>query len=394
MSAVAFDPYSHAVHDDPYPHYQALRDREPVYFNETYGFWILSRYEDVQMALRDFRHFSNSEGVALEAQTTRGSLPMVINLDPPDHTRNRKVISGLLTPDRIARLEPYIREKSRALLAPFLATGNIDILADFAVYLPMSVIGRLMKVPEQDEDFVRINTDILVQREEGQFEVPKAAAEAYIRLAVYMDELIKKHWDDEPDDTLISAIIAAEKAGQLSHDEVLGFMIILGVAGNETTTKMIGNMMYRLWQFPEQRRKLVENPALIPAAIEELMRFDGSSQLIGRTVIEDITLHGKTLKKGQRVGLLLISANRDERRFPDPDLFDVSRDTRGHMGFGFGIHACVGAALARLEGKVAFEEILKVMPHYEIDALKLARMHSPNVRGFTHVPLRFEPVAS
>lgn len=391
MGAVEFDPYSHAVHDDPYPYYKALRDQEPVYFNEKYGFWVLSRFEDVQAALRDFKTFSNSQGVALEAEMTEGSLPMVITMDPPRHTKVRKLISGLLTPDRIAALEPYIRDKARQLLAPFAARGEIDILADFAVYLPMAVIARLIKVPESDEDHVRLLTDTLVARAEGEFKVPRAAAEAYINLAVYMDNLVKQHWDDAPDDSLISAIIEAEKSGQISHDEVLGFMIILGVAGNETTTKMIGNLAYRLWQHPGERQKLVDNPALIPGAIEEIMRFDGSSQLIGRTVMEDVTIRGKTLKKGQRVGLLLISANRDERKFADPDTFNVTRGVRDHIGFGFGVHACVGAALARMEGRVAFEEILKVMPHYAIEADRLERMHSPNVRGFTRVPLRFSP---
>lgn len=391
MAKVEFDPYSHQVHDNPYPWYKALRDNDPVYFNEKYGFWILSRFEDVQAALRDFKTFSNCEGVALEAQVTDGSLPMILNMDPPKHTKTRKVISTLLTPERIARIEPYIRQKTLELLEPFRKTGKIDILADFSVYLPMAVIARMIKVPESEEDFVRLKTDTLIHREEGQFEVPKAAIDAYFDLAIYFDGLVKQHWDDAPDDSLISAVIEAEKRGELTHDEVLAFMMVLGVAGNETTTKMIGNLMYRLWQNKAERQKLLDNPSLIPLAIEEIMRFDGSSQLIGRTVMQDITLHGKTLKKGQRVGLLLISANRDERKYPNPEVFDATRGVRDHMGFGFGVHACVGAALARLEGRVAFEEILRMMPDFEIDESGLERMHSPNVRGFTRVPVSFTP---
>lgn len=387
---VEFDPYAHKVHDDPYPYYKRLRDEAPVYFNKERGFWILSRWDDVQAALRDFKNFSNHQGVALEAEMS-GGLPMIITMDPPKHTKLRKIISTMLTPDKVAALEPLIRELAVDLLEPHLDSGKIDILSDFAVYLPMAVIARMIKVPRSDEDMVRNWTDLLVNREDGQAKVPKKAAEAYINLGVYFDGLVKKHWDDAPDDTLISAIIQSEKNGELTHDEVLGFLILLGVAGNETTTKLIGNMSFRLWQHKDQRQLLVNNPSLIPNGVEETMRYDGSSQLLGRTVMNDIEIGGHTMKAGQRVGLLLISANRDERKWPDPDKYDVTRKTTGHMGFGFGIHSCVGAALARLEGKVAFEEILKALPDFEIDASRLERMHSPNVRGFTHVPMTFTP---
>lgn len=390
MAKVEFDPYSHAVHDDPYPYYKRLRDEAPVYFNEQHGFWVLSRWEDVQMALRDFKTYSNYQGVSLESQMNLG-YPMIITMDPPQHTVTRRVISGMLTPDTVAGLEPLIRELAVELLEPFRKKGSIDMLSDFAVYLPMAVVSRMIKIPREDEDAVRIKTDLLVAREDGEFGLPHAAAEAYLWLAQYFEDLVKKHWDDAPDATLLSAIIAAEKNGQLTHDEVIGFLILLGVAGNETTTKLIGNMSYRLWQHKDQRELLVKDPGLIANAVEETMRYDGSSQLLGRTIMRDHELHGQQLKEGQRIALLLISANRDERKWENPDKYDVTRKTAGHMGFGFGIHSCVGAALARLEGRVAFEEILKVMPDFEIDESRLERMHSPNVRGFTHVPMTFTP---
>lgn len=384
-----YDPYSHKVHDDPYPYYKRLRDEAPVYLSPR-GFWILSRWDDVQRAMRDFKNFSNSMGVSLEAEMNHG-YPMIIAMDPPQHTKLRKIISTMLTPEKVMKLEPLIRELAVELLEPHLDRGKIDMLQDFAVYLPMAVIARMIKVPRADEDKVRNWTDLLVQREDGEAKISKTVAEAYINLAVYFDNLIKQHWEDAPDDTLISAIIQAEKAGELTHDEVIGFMILLGVAGNETTTKLIGNMSFRLWQNKDQRQILVENPNLIANAMEETMRFDGSSQLLGRTLLNDIEFNGFEMKKGQRVACLLISANRDERKWENPDKFDVTRKTAGHMGFGFGIHSCVGAALARLEGRVAFEEILKAMPDFEIDPTGLDRMYSPNVRGFTHVPMTFTP---
>ena len=386
---VEFDPYSHAVHDDPYPHYKMLRDNAPVYFNEKYGFWILSRYEDVQGALRDFRRFSNSEGVSLEAQMQAG-YPMVLTMDPPRHTKVRKIIQKILTPQGIARLEPDVRKLAVDLLTPFEGQGSIDILSDFAVYLPMAVIARMIKVPHSDEDYVRVLTDKLVSRGDGEFGISKETAEAYMELAAYFENLVKKHADDEPDDSLLSAILEAEKRQELSHDEVIGFLMLLGVAGNETTTKLIGNMAFRLWQSKDQRQLLIDDPALIGKAVEETVRFDGSTQLLGRTAMEDIELHGKTIRKGDRVGLLMISANRDELKWERPDAFDILRNTAGHCGFGFGIHACVGAALARLEVRVAFEEILKRFPHYDIQESGMQRMHSPNVRGYTHLPLTFD----
>ncbi len=391
---ISFDPYSHAIHDDPYPHYKKLRDHAPAYWNEKYGFWLLSRYEDVKMAFRNFKAFSNREGVALESDMTAGAgYPMLLTMDPPSHTKQRKVISKLLTPSKVEALEDYVRQKAQELLEGVGSKGQFDILSDFAVYLPTAVIAKMLKVPAEDEDKVRIWTDTLVSREEGQFEVPDEAITAYFELAGYMDALIKKEWDSEADESLISAIIQAEKSGDLTHDEVIGFMILLGVAGNETTTKLIGNFAYRLWQHKDQRQKLVDDPSLISAAIEEVVRFDGSTQLLGRTVVEDITLHGKTLKAGDRVGLLIISANRDERKYENAEQFDITRNARDHIGFGFGIHACVGAILARMEVRIAFEEILKVMPDYDIEADKLTRMHSPNVRGFTSIPVRFTPSA-
>lgn len=395
MTAVAqkdyvklYSPYSHDVHDDPYPYYKALRDNDPVHYDASGDFYILSRFDDVQMAMRDFKRFSSEEGVALEADAARG-YPMVITMTPPKHTRTRKVISRVLTPEAVSALEPMTRAKTLKLLEPFRDKGYIDTVANFGAYLPMYVIGTMLKIPETDHDQIREWTDNLLERADGVMEMPPIVAESYLNMAQYFEDFVKereKHM--EPGD-LLSLILEAKRAGEITHEEVIGFLMILGIAGNETTTKLIGNMTVTLARNPEARARCVADPSLVGKAVEETMRMEGSSQLIGRVTTEDVTLHGVTIPKGKRVGMLLVAANRDERHFPNPDMFDLDRNNRDHMGFGFGIHSCVGAAMARMEGRVAFEEILKMMPDYEVQWDGLKRMHSANVRGYTHVPVRF-----
>jgi cytochrome P450 len=383
-----YSPYAHDVHDDPYPYYKALRDLAPVHYNKEGDYYILSRFADVQMGMRDFKRFSSEEGVALEADAARG-YPMVITMMPPKHTRTRKVISRVLTPENVAALEPMTRAKSIKLLEPFLDTGRIDMVANFGCYLPMYVIGTMLKIPESDHDQIRVWTDNLLEREDGVMEMPAIVAESYLEMAQYFEDFVKEREKHIETGDLLSLILEAKRSGEISHEEVIGFLMILGIAGNETTTKLIGNMTVTLARNPVARAECAANPALIAGAVEETMRMEGSSQLIGRVTTEDVTLNGVTIPAGKRVGMLLVAANRDERHFANPDTFDVRRNNRDHLGFGFGIHSCVGAAMARMEGRVAFEEILKVIPEYEVEWDGLKRMHSANVRGYTHVPVRF-----
>ena len=390
-----FDPFSHVIHEDPYPHYKALRENDPVYFNEQRGFWLLTKYEDVFAAFRDFKNFSNIKGVALEADMGKSPYPMVLTMDPPDHTKLRKVVQVAMLPKHIAEIAPYIRQKTRDLLRPCLLKGEFDVVADYGCYLPMSVVARMIQLPEEDENQIREWVDIVVFREDGSMEVSDATAIAYMNLAAYFENFIKEKeasYNPEAQD-LLSLILNAKKSGQIQHKEVVGFLILIGVAGNETTTKLIGNMAYRLWEYPEQRT-LAASDVLTYAdkCVEETMRFDGSSQILGRTLLNDVELRGKILKAGERVGLCAISANRDESKFERPDDYDISRNTMGHLGFGAGVHACLGAALARLEGQIAFEEILNVIPKYQLHPEGLKRAHNPNVRGFTHVPTSFTPL--
>lgn len=387
-----FDPFDHTVHDNPYPIYQELRDNAPVYYNEKFGFWALSRYADCVAALRDFKTYCNRFGQTLEP-TAPGLLPIMLVMDPPDHTRLRKVVSRVLTPERVQHLEAYIRELAVELLAPHKASGRIDIVRDFSAKLPMAVISRLLQVPHEDEDMVRGWTDDAVHRDDGVFRMPDRGVESCGKLFAYFADLIERRRGHLGDgDDLLTLLIRTHDRGDISYEELIGFCFLLVIAGNETTTKLIGNMAYQFYRHPEQRRQVLDNPALLPGAIEEVMRFDGPTQMQARTLTRDVELHGVTMKEGDKVAILFIAANRDERHYENAGTFDILRNPRDHIGFGFGAHACVGAALARLEAKIAFEEILKVMPEYTLDELGLQRMHSPNVRGYTHVPLRFEPV--
>jgi cytochrome P450 len=387
------DPYDHKFHWDPYPYYRAARERDPVYYYEPGGFWLLTKWDDVHRAFRDHRTFINSGAVALEKDANEKlPYPLFIGSDPPEHTRQRGVLAPLLMPGALAGLEDFIRARTLELLRPHLAHGRLDFVADLACYLPMDVISILIDVPAADRDRVRGWADDLIAREDKQTDLAERNVAGYMNLAQYFEAHTAAHEQAVAEEHLLGAMLKAQAQGLMSHAEVVGNLILLAIAGNETTTKLIGNMAYRLWEHPQQRRWLIEDPGLIPKAIEETLRFDGSSQILVRRVAEDVVLRGKLLKKGDRVGLCVISANRDADKFEHPEVFDIRRGSREHMAFGYGVHACIGAALARLETRVVFEEILRHLPDYEIEAGSLRRAHNPNVRGFTHVPAHFPPV--
>jgi len=392
-AAVLLDPYDHRFHWDPYPYYRAARERDPVYFYEPGGFWLLTKWDDVNRAFRDHKTFINSGAIALEKDANEKlPYPLFIGSDPPEHTRQRAVLAPLMMPAALAPLEGFIRTRTRELLAPHLPRGRIDLVADLACYLPMDVISILTRVPVADRDRVRGWADDLIAREDKQTDLAERNVAGYMNLAQYFEEHTARHASAAAENDLLGAMLKAQHEGLMSHVEVVGNLILLAIAGNETTTKLIGNMAYRLWEHPQQRRWLVEDPSLIPKAIEETLRFDGSSHILVRRVGQDVTLRGKLLKRGDRVGLCVISANRDADKFENPEVFDVRRGSRDHMAFGYGVHACLGAALARLETRVVFEELLRLLPQYEIEEGGLRRAHNPNVRGFTHMPARFAPV--
>jgi len=384
---VHYDPFDYSHHDDPYPFYRRLRDEAPVYHNEKHGFWLLSRYEDCRNAAQDFRTFSSAYGTSLEE--LKAQEPTLINSDPPVHTRLRNLVTRALQPGAVAPLEDAVRTMARELLTPARKTGEMEIIADLPARLPMAIICQLLGFPRDDEDMLRLWTDAVVHRDEGVFEMPDEGMRATLKLFDYFEKDMQKRTGTPARNDMVASLKEAEAEGRLSHQELLGYIYVLSIAGNETTTKLIGNMVYQLHKHHDQRQLLLDDPSLIPGAVEETMRYDGPTQMMARTTMSDVTLHGRTIPARSKVGLLFISANRDERKFERAEIYDVRRDSKDHLGFGYGPHACVGMHLARLEGRVALEEILQVMPDFVVDESGLERMHSPNVRGFTKVPVRF-----
>ncbi len=385
--AVRYDPFSYAIHADPYPIYRRLRDEAPAYHDDTHGFYALSRYEDVRRALHDPATYCSGRGFLLE-DIDDFTLPMLLGMDPPDHTRLRATISRAMTPRRVALLEAPIRERCRALIDGFAARGSVELIGDFAGRLPMWVIARLLGVPEADQDELRVLADTMVHRDDRTRGVPATGKDAAARIYAYFEQLLAERGADDADD-LLSLLIAAERAGEISHLEIVGFCFLLIIAGNETTTKLLGNLACELTRHPEAKARLLADPNLVPNAVEEMLRYDTSTHMMARTLTRDVELHGRRLEAGRKVALLLASANRDERRWPDADRFDVGRDTADHVAFGFGVHFCLGAALARLEARVALEELLARLPDFAVDEPGLVRVHSGNVRGYSAVPIHF-----
>ncbi|MEJ5254999.1 MAG: cytochrome P450 [Acidimicrobiales bacterium] len=386
---IDFNPYSHEVHDDPFPFYERLREEAPVYENHQLGFYALSRYDDVLAALHDHETFCNRHGITLEPKSP---LPMMLTMDPPEHTAMRRLVSRVFTPRRVADLEPSIRALSTRYLDPIAGEGHCDLITDYSARLPMDVISTMLGVPPTDQDLLRGWTDDMIHREEGQPDVTELGVEAATNLYGYLCEMVTAK-RARPGDDLTSALLEASLDGRkLTDRDVVGFLLLLVIAGNETTTKLIGNAVYWLWRNPDERRKLLDDPSRIPDAVEETLRYEGSTQLTARTLTRDLELHGVTMCEGRKVLLLLGSANRDPRVWDRPDVFDIDREgLNRHLAFGHGIHVCLGAALARLETRIALEHIHQRLLDYEVDEDGIERVHSGNVRGYARLPLSFRP---
>jgi len=388
---VTYNPYAYETHENPYPFYAQLREQAPAYWNEEIGFWALSRHADVSAAFADHKRYSNAEGVALDeiSMDDPTSVYSFLAMDPPLHDQMRALVSRGFTPRRIAALEPRIREVAREHLGKIRDSGECDFIDDFAGKLPMDIVSELLGVPQPDRDRLRRWSDTVVHREEGIHDVPPAAIEASIALIGYYSELVTDRRKSLGED-MISALLQAEIDGErLSDTDVIAFLFLMVIAGNETTTKLLGNAVYWIVQNPEQRDLLRGDPSMIPLWVEETLRYDNSTQALARTLNCDIDLHGETMRAGDKVFLLLGSANRDDRVFRDPDLYDLNRDTSEMLSFGRGVHFCLGASLARLEGRVALEELQSTLPNFEIDLDRLVRVHSINVRGFAAMPMSF-----
>jgi cytochrome P450 len=389
---LTYSPYDYAVHEDPYPIYARLRDEAPVYRNDEVDFWALSRHEDVMDAFRDSDRFSSRYGVSIDpaawgprAEQSASFLAM----DPPRHGRMRSLVARGFTPRRVLELEPRIREIARQHLDVACDRAEFDFIADFAGLLPMDVVSELIGVPVADRAELRRLSDLLLHRDEGVADVPPAAAEAGILLAVYYADMVASR-RRAPTDDLTSALLRADIDGdRLSDEEVTGFLILMGIAGNETTTKLLGNAWYWAWRHPDERARPFGDARWVPNWVEETLRFDTSSQALARLVVEDVALHGMTIPVGARVLLLAGAANRDPRAFPDADRYVLDRpdsEFQRIASFGFGRHFCLGASLARLEARICLEELVDRIADYEIDVENAARVHSANVRGFAALP--------
>jgi cytochrome P450 len=395
---LVLDPYDYDFHEDPYPYYRRLRDDAPLYRNEELKFWALSRHQDVLQGFRNSTTLSNRDGVSLDpvSRGPHASKTMsFLAMDDPVHLRLRTLVSKGFTPRRIRELEPRVTELAVQHLDALLeqaASGEIvDYVAEFAGKLPMDVISELMGVPLADRDRIRAMADGVMHREDGVNDVPASAIEASINLIVYYQGMIAER-RKKPTEDLTSALLAAEIDGdRLTDEEILGFMFLMVIAGNETTTKLLANAAFWGHKNPDQLAPVYADPSRVPLWVEETLRYDTSSQILARTVSGELTLYDTTIPEGDVLLLLPGSAHRDERVFDNPDEYLIGRDIGSKlMSFGSGAHFCLGAHLARMEARVALTELFKRIRGYQVDEANAVRVHSSNVRGFAHLPITVE----
>ncbi|MGH9025214.1 MAG: cytochrome P450 [Acidimicrobiia bacterium] len=391
-----FNPFSADFFDDPYDTYRWLRDEAPVYHNEHFGFWALSRFDDLVAAHRDWKTFSSQHGVTIDQLTDpnnpqRGS--SIIFMDPPEHERMRKLVSRVFTPRAVAALEPLVRRVVAQYLDRLEGRDEIDLVADFAAPFPVEVISTMLGVPEPDRQQVRIWTDEMLHREPDDPKPTPEGMQAGMNQLVYFLELIKTK-RSQPADDMISRLIEVEvedetgNRSRLSDGEIAGFATLLAAAGSETVTKLIGSGLVLFGRNPGEWRKVLDDPERIPNAVEEVLRYWAPSQYQGRFTHTEARFEGGTIPEGVPVLLVTGAANHDERAYDSPDVFDIDRPPKLAIGLGHGIHSCLGAALARLESAIAIDEVRSRWPAYEVDESGLRRVHMSNVAGFSNVPVR------
>jgi cytochrome P450 len=391
-SDVYYDPYDFEIDADPYPVWKRLRDEAPLYWNDKYEFFALSRWDDVDPAMLDWKTFISGRGSVLELIKAGVDIPpgSILFEDPPTHDIHRGLLSRVFTPRKMQALEPQVRAYCAEVLDPIVGSGGFDFIADLGKFMPMRVIGMLLGIPEQDQEAIRDRLDDSLRLDEG---VPKERDYEGLASNEAFSEYIS--WRAEhPSDDLMTELLNAEFEDEhgttrtLTHAEILGYVGLLAGAGNETTTRLIGFTGEVLGRHPDQRAELVADRSLIPNAIEELLRYESPSPVQSRYVARDVEYYGRTVPEGSVMVMLNGSANRDERHFPDGDRFDIHRDIGRHQAFGYGIHLCLGAALARLEGRVALDEVLTRFPEWEVDYDKAERAHASTVRGWETLPVR------
>jgi cytochrome P450 len=390
-SGVYYDPYDVEIDADPYPVFRRLRDEAPLYHNDKYDFYALSRFDDVERGLVDRETYISGRGAILELIKADIEMPpgVILFEDPPIHTMHRGLLSRVFTPKKMNALEPQIREFCAQSLDPLAGAGRFDFIRDLGAQMPMRVIGMLLGIPEPDQEAIRDRADADLRTKPGQ--PMKYSQDRFVTgeaFAEYVD------WRAEhPSDDLMTEMLHAEfedetgTTRRLTRDEVLTYVNVVAGAGNETTTRLIGWAGKVLADHPDQRRELVEDRSLVPNAIEELLRYEPPAPHVARYVSRDVTHYGRTVPEGNVMVFLVGAANRDERRHADGDRFDIRRDVGQHLTFGYGIHFCLGAALARLEGRIALDEVLQRFPEWDVDADNARLSPTSTVRGWETLPV-------
>ena len=389
-SDIYYDPFDIEIDKDPHPLWRRMRDEAPLYYNERFNFYALSRYDDVERGLVDWDTYRSGQGSTLEIIMANMEIPpgLILFEDPPVHDVHRGLLSRVFTPRKMNAIEPKVREFCARTLDPLVGTGRFDFITDLGAVMPMLTIGMLLGIPEKDQVAIRDRIDEGLRIKEGE-EVPTndvitAGAEIF---SEYID------WRaDNPTDDLMTEMLNAEfedetgRSRRLTRDEVLTYVMLLAGAGNETTTRLIGWAGAVLSEHPDQRRELAADRSLVPKAIEEILRFEAPSPVQARVMTRDVEHHGQNVAAGSIMVLLNGSGNRDDRHFPDGDRFDIHRTIDHHLSFGYGIHFCLGAALARLEGRVALDEVLQRFPDWQVDWDSVVQAHTPTVRGWERLP--------
>jgi cytochrome P450 len=387
-----YDPFDFQIDDDPYPVWKQLRDVAPLYHNEKYGFYALSRYSDVDRELVNWKDYRSGKGTIIEMILNGVAVPPGIILfeDPPIHDFHRRLLSGVFTPRRMAAVEPLARDFCRRALEPLAAADTFDFIADLGAWMPMRTIGYLLGIPEERQVEIRQSTDRLLELDDGA--PVDVAQDVLTGTGSMLEEFIDWRYD-HPSDDLMTELVNAEveepdgSRRRLTRGEVLTYAGTVVGAGNETTTRLIGFAGQLLSDHPDQRRELADDFSLIPGAVEEVLRYEAPSPVQARYVARDVELYGQTVAEGSVMLLLNGSANRDERHFPDADRFDIHRQA-AHLSFGRGIHFCLGAALARVQARVALEEVLTRWPDWEVDYNRAKRAHTTSVRGWATLPVK------
>jgi cytochrome P450 len=388
---IYYDPYDFEIDTDPYPVWTRLRDEAPLYYNEKYDFFAVSRFDDVERCSVDWRTYRSGRGSVLEIIKQGIDIPpgSILFEDPPTHVVHRSLLSRVFTPRRIADLEPKVRAFCAESLDPMVGAGSFDFIADLGAQMPMRTIGMLLGIPEEDQQALRDEMDEGFRLKEGAPpEQGRAMLTSGDAFADYIDWRM-----DHPSGDLMTELLNAEFEDHtgvrrtLSREEILGYVGLLAGAGNETTTRLIGWAGKLLAEHPDQRRELVDDRSLVPNAVEELLRYEAPSPVQARYVQEDVEHHGQQVSAGNVMILLTAAGNRDERHFPDADRFDIHREIDHHLSFGYGIHFCLGAALARLEGRVALDEVLERFPEWDVDWDRAEQAHTSTVRGWEKLPV-------